>query len=541
MLPNSFGNTKGLRAAIYTRVSSEEQVDGYSLDAQREIVSAFAAQRGWQIVEIYEDAGRSGKTVYRPDFQRMLADAKAGCFDVIAVHKLDRFSRSLVDVFVTLKELDSYNVSFVSTTEDFDFTTPLGKVILAILAAFAQWYVDNLAAETRKGKKQRALSGDWNGTLSYGYTTLRRLRNQLLALGEEHRAGSIEQRDYSQQAGTIEDWLERYAHQHDTAAIPCPFTADGVRLGYRKYSTGQYSDNDIAWILNDAGYRINGKLFNKDTVRDMLQNRFYLGETSYKGKERGAERQQLEGKHEPLIDAELFEMCQAVRTRRAQNGRRNPYNRHEHYPLSQLLYCVECGTRMHAWTLRGERRYRDPALQMGRRCSVQVKSFPAVDLEQQVEELLFSIQLPKDWRKRALGDVPMEALPDERKKLEARLERLQKLFVMGDISEQDYYAMRDTIQRRLEKALPARVPQVRDFERMATILGDTKALWTQATAEEKQAWLSMLFEKFYVQDGRIIAAEATPLMWALIRRCFDIQVGDDGVRTRDLCLDRAVC
>ena len=74
-------------------------------------------------------------------------------------------------------------MAFVSATEDFDFSTPFGKLILAVLGAFAQWYVENLAAEVRKGKKQRAYSGGWNDTLNFGYTTPSRMRRMLIQLG----------------------------------------------------------------------------------------------------------------------------------------------------------------------------------------------------------------------------------------------------------------------------------------------------------------------------------------------------------------------
>jgi len=152
-----------LRAAIYTRVSSEEQIEGHSLSAQAEIIRNFCFQRGWTVVQMYEERGRSGKNALRPEFQQMIKHAEAGLFDVIIVHKLDRFSRSLQDVLTYLKYLDEHNVSFVSVNESFDFTTPTGKVQLVIMAAMAEWYLDNLSQETIKGKRERARKGGWNG------------------------------------------------------------------------------------------------------------------------------------------------------------------------------------------------------------------------------------------------------------------------------------------------------------------------------------------------------------------------------------------
>jgi site-specific DNA recombinase len=143
------------------------------------------------VLRLYEERGRSGKNALRPEFQQLTRDANAGLFDVIIVHKLDRFSRSVVDMFSYLKGLKVVNSSLVSVTEDFDFTTPIGKVLLALLSAFAEWYLDNLGNEITKGKKERARQGYWNGALSWGYTTPKKLREKLVKLGEAYKAASI--------------------------------------------------------------------------------------------------------------------------------------------------------------------------------------------------------------------------------------------------------------------------------------------------------------------------------------------------------------
>ena len=90
------------KVAGYIRVSTDEQLDGYSLSAQEKAIYDFASLKGWQVVNIYREEGKSAKSDLRPVFQQMIDDAKAGQFDVIAVHKLDRFSRSLIDVMTSL-------------------------------------------------------------------------------------------------------------------------------------------------------------------------------------------------------------------------------------------------------------------------------------------------------------------------------------------------------------------------------------------------------------------------------------------------------
>lgn len=524
-----FGTKSGTRVAIYTRVSSEDQVDGYSLEAQDAACNEYAARRDWQVVAIYSDPGRSGKTVYRPGFQQMLQDAEHNTFDVILVHKLDRFSRSILDVLMTLRDLEKWNVSFVSATEDFDFTTPIGKVLLTLLAAFAQWYVDNLAAETRKGKRQRALSGGWNGTLSFGYTTTNRLRQQLLDLGEAFRQGTVSAEDYEQKADLIETTLEQYREQPDTFAVPCPFNADGARLAFRLYSTGNYSDADIAEMLNEQDYRTTGhhgqNPFSKDTVRDMLQNTFYVGDTIY-GRARSHSREAkdtAQGAHLALIDRTLFDRCQEARALRRKGMGYKGGRQKADYPLSGLLYSAKCGIRMRGWLLKGERRYRVPAREMSIDCTE--KSQTAEVLEGQIEELFQHMKLPDDWKERITFDNKPDPNEKERKRLEKKLERARKLFLLGDLDETEYRELRDEIEGRLNTITPQRKP---DLEAAARMLDNMPRLWQKATADEKRTLMQHLFKRLYYEDGRIISAEATPILWTLL----DTSFGADGFRTR---------
>lgn len=517
------------RVAIYTRVSSEEQLDGYSLEAQSQMCHQFAQMKGWTVVRIYEERGRSGKTIFRPEFQQMLLDAQAGQFDILVVHKLDRFSRSLIDIFTKLNELQSFGVSFVSSSEQFDFTSPFGKVILAILAAFAQWYVENLANETKKGKKQRAMSGDWNGTLSTGYTTPKRLQAELITLGESFKHQEITEEHYEVQAKLIEDALEHYSEKHDTAAIPSPILGKAIQIAFQTYADGLHSDNDIAWLLNDQHYRTSGQfgrnLFSKDTVRDLLQSRFYIGETSYKG-------EWIQGAHEPLISKELWDRCQMVRLRRAEKINRGAYNSSEDYPLASLLVCLDCGTRYHGWTLRGERRYRDPFRQFGRHCNNVPKSIPAIDLEKQVEDILFDLKIPTNWKdlaKTVLTEEPKNH-DEERSRLTARLERLKRLYLAGDFSDKEYDTKKKEIQEQL-LMLPVS-HTISTMEITIEHLSQTQQLWYAATPDERKEWLQYLFQTLYVENGKIVAAEATSLLWEIIRFTFDMRNGDDGVRTR---------
>jgi site-specific DNA recombinase len=151
------------RAALYLRVSSQEQVEGYSLDAQLRANRDFCATRGWQVVTVYSDEGVSAHTdnlAKRPEFARMLADADTDQFEVIVVHNMDRFARKLQTCLACLERLGTQGVGVTSVSEpDLDYSTPQGFLFLSMLGALAEWFSRNLSQETRKGWAERSVKG----------------------------------------------------------------------------------------------------------------------------------------------------------------------------------------------------------------------------------------------------------------------------------------------------------------------------------------------------------------------------------------------
>ena len=150
------------RVAIYVRVSSEEQIQGYSLDAQEHAGREYCRSHGWTVHRVYRDEGRSARTdeeTKRPEFAQMLLDADAGAIDTIVVHKLDRFARNRRVAFESFHRLGKCGVGFVSIAENLDYSTPAGQLMLTMLVGLSQFYSDNLSAETKKGKAERKRQG----------------------------------------------------------------------------------------------------------------------------------------------------------------------------------------------------------------------------------------------------------------------------------------------------------------------------------------------------------------------------------------------
>ena len=160
--------TKRLKCFIYTRVSTEMQLDGYSLEAQRERVKKEAVHRGMKVIGEYSDEGKSGKNVSgRPEFQQMLndisrmnADSRP---DYVLVFKLSRFGRNAADTLSSLQFMEDYGVHLLCVEDGIDSAGAAGKLMISVLAAVAEIERENIKEQTMAGREQKARNGEWNG------------------------------------------------------------------------------------------------------------------------------------------------------------------------------------------------------------------------------------------------------------------------------------------------------------------------------------------------------------------------------------------
>jgi DNA invertase Pin-like site-specific DNA recombinase len=124
---------KTKRAAIYTRISTGEQ----NADLQTSELPEFCGRRGWHLAETYSDV-MTGAKDKRPALDRLMADARRGKFDVVAVWRFDRFARSTSHLLRALEEFASLGIDFVSVTEAIDTSTPAGRMVFTVLGAVAE-------------------------------------------------------------------------------------------------------------------------------------------------------------------------------------------------------------------------------------------------------------------------------------------------------------------------------------------------------------------------------------------------------------------
>lgn len=158
---------KKTRCYIYIRVSTEMQVEGFSLDAQREKLVKYAEYKDYEVVREYCDAGKSGKSVMgRPQFMQMMGDIETERdpdISFVLVFKLSRFGRNAADVLNSLQTLQDYGVNLVCVEDGIDSSKDSGKLTITVLSAVAEIERENILVQTMEGRKQKAREGKWNG------------------------------------------------------------------------------------------------------------------------------------------------------------------------------------------------------------------------------------------------------------------------------------------------------------------------------------------------------------------------------------------
>ncbi len=176
---------KQTKCYIYTRVSTSIQVDGYSLDAQKDKLRKYADYQDYVVAGEYSDEGFSGKNIQgRLEFQRMLRDIQEGKDQVeyVLVFKLSRFGRNAADVLNSLQLMQDFGVNLICVEDGIDSSKDAGKLMISVLSAVAEIERENIRTQTMAGREQKAREGRWNGGFApYGY----KLENGDLKIAED--------------------------------------------------------------------------------------------------------------------------------------------------------------------------------------------------------------------------------------------------------------------------------------------------------------------------------------------------------------------
>ena len=317
---------KKVKCYTYIRVSTAMQVEGYSLEAQKERLNKFAAYQGMEVAREYCDAGKSGKNITgRPEFTQMLhdvADDRDGV-SYILVFKLSRFGRNAADVLNSLQYIQDYGVNLICVEDGIDSSKDSGKLTITVLSAVAEIERENILVQTMEGRKQKAREGKWNGGLApFGYC-LDKDKGELVVDPDE---------------------------------------AEIVRVIYDKFINTDMGADSIANYLNDHGYVKNRSrdfelgYFTRGLIMKVLDNPVYLGKIAYgkstTEKVKGTRDQYrrvkqdkyllADGKHDAIIDESTWEKARAKRKATGVKWSKTHDLDHEHL-LAGILKCPICG------------------------------------------------------------------------------------------------------------------------------------------------------------------------------------------------------
>ena len=239
-------------AAIYVRVSTQDQAQhGFSLEAQQENLVNYAKVLGYEIFKIYREEGKSAKNLNRPEMINLLKDAEEKKFSAIFIYKLDRFSRSLKDLILTIYKLKEWGVDFISLQDKIETASASGKLMFQIIGAFAEFERNIIGDRTKFGMERKAKEGGFITKAPKGY----KLLNKKLIIDEEA-------------SKKVQEIFEEFLNS-------------GISL------TQLAKKNN----LTTSG------------IKKLLSNSTYLGKVKFAN-------QESQGQHEPIIEQQLFNKIQ---------------------------------------------------------------------------------------------------------------------------------------------------------------------------------------------------------------------------------------
>lgn len=472
-------------AVIYLRVSTEEQVDNFSLDTQEDICRKEAIRRGMQVVEVFREEGKSAKSIVgRPVLMEMLRYCRKNkrTLGAVFVYRLDRLSRQTSDYLSIRKGLIECDVQLVSASEPTG-TSPTDTLLETIMASFAQHDNDVRSERTKNGMYARFKAGLITCKPPLGYVM---------------DANKMPVED-------SESW-------------------DGMLEAWNLMATGTKSLREVTSFMNKVGlhstYRGKPIKLKIPTVQRIFRNKFYAGtvtSTTYK--------EEVQGKHRPMISLEQFYKVQEALdgrcvSRKAVNIKKIRSN--EVFPLRRVIKCAECGMGLTAgWSKGRSKRY--PYYRCAGGC--RVTSIRAEKLDESVVELLRAIQPKKECvelftqyvveeyerrlkdikKAKNIADSEIERLKDMRKVLVEKN-------MMGIYTDEIFTEQNALIDKNIAKAYVAKadstlekydIHKLSDF--IKETLSDLGATYKRSTVPQIKALLGSIFPSglTYSFDGTL--------------------------------------
>lgn len=452
-----------IKGACYVRVSTENQMENYSIEEQTDRLQAYCKAKDIHIVKFYTDGGYSGGNLNRPALQQMLTDIDYGIIDTVVVYKLDRLSRSQKDTLTLIEDrFLAKNVDFISINENFDTSTPFGRAMIGILSVFAQLEKDQITERFTMGRIGRAKNGYFHGgpTAPTGYDYI----DGLLVIN-------------AYEAMQIRDLYDRFLK------------------GYSVYNCWQYMQKH--YTNKYGGWK------SETLVRNVLKNEVYIGKVKFKGTT-------YPGNHQPIISEEQFLQVQDLlqssrRAAKAANSfKRSPFRAST--LLSSLVYCGKCGARFHGEhgnyscysRTKGDMHYVvDP------NCKNKKWKIPALDavVINYISLLDFS-----ELKNSRPAPPPMVDHSKRLEEIEKQIGKLIDLYQVGSIPIEMVSKKIETLSTEkaaLLKDAEAPLPVATTLDDMIQARETLLSIVETGSLEQKRACLTLLIDKIIVTDDNV--------------------------------------
>ena len=384
------------KAALYARYSSDNQ-RSESIDAQLRAMQNYCQQNHILIVETYIDEAKSATTDHRPSFQKMIADSKYHQFNIILVHKLDRFARNRYDSAVYKRELKKNGVSVYSVLENLD-DSPESIMMESVLEGMSEYYSQNLAREVMKGMRETALQCKHTGgkpPLGYDLNTDGKL---IINQGE----------------------------------------AEVVQQIFKMY-LDNYSYSKMAEVLNKKGYRTKtGSLFRKNSFYSILRQEKYTGvyiwnrasakQNGMRNNHKSKDQVRIQGGCPSIISRSDFEEVQKKMQERAHGKAESKARRYYMLGGKGFLQCGICGKSMTGTVRKSHGKtyitYQCPS-HKAKQCETKEVRADRLNLivAQQLAKFFFREDRLKDWEDLLRSDIRDDP---ENKSLKNRIKGIDK-------------------------------------------------------------------------------------------------------------------
>lgn len=451
-----------MTVAIYIRVSTEEQVrEGFSISAQREKLKAYCQVHDWTEYKFYVDEGISAKDTNRPQLKQMIEHIEQGLIDTVLVYRLDRLTRSVVDLYKLLDIFEKNNCTFKSATEVYDTGSAIGRLFITLVAAMAQWERENLGERVRMGQIEKARQGQFSAPAPFGY---KKVGDKLEILEDQKEI--------------LLDIIDKVKSGHSIRKIADDLNSSSLipKRGYQWHIA-----SILVFLKNPAIY---GALRWKDEI--------------------------IEGTHEGIITKEEFEKLQKILHDRQNFKKRETYSI---FVFQMKLICPNCGNRLTSERSKYYRKtdkkhvesnhYRCQACVLNKRKAIGISE---KKIEVALLEYMENVQFIRkaNFENKEAIDNEYDLLLDKLSKIEKQREKYQKAWSV-DLMTDDEFSKRMNETKVFYEETKTKLNNIQpqndlslDTERMKEVIKEFNFNWRKLLPEEKKQFMSTFVESIEI-------------------------------------------